>query len=195
MEQKICDKFSLDSNTLITMYNNVHNNDKELCGYLTYFKQQDNTISLKIKDNSINVGTSEEYKSGDVIKTRESCKRDSSFFTSYEYHSHPAIISKSYPSYEDINTIYKHRSKDVSVIATQWGIYTIKKPYNFRNKYPNIPNTILSEMLNKYFYTIEKGRKKLPLTENDISKIKKGCDSIMRYTGLITRFCYWDNLL
>jgi len=195
MEQKICDTFSLDSNTLITMYNNVHNNDKELCGYLTHFKEQDDTISLKIKDNSIKLGTTEDYKSGDVIKTRESCKRDSRFFTSYEYHSYPAIISKSYPSYEDINTIYKHRSKDVSVIATQWGIYTIKKPYNFRKKYPNIPKTILSEMLNKYFYTIEKGRKELPLTEKDINKIKRGCDSITRYTGLITRFCYWDNLL
>jgi hypothetical protein len=170
MEQKICDTFSLDSNTLITMYNNVHNNEKELCGYFNYFKQQDDIISLKIKDNS-------------------------RFFTSYEYHSHPAIISKSYPSYEDINTIYKHRNKDVSVIATQWGIYTIKKPYEFRNKYPNIPKTILSEMLNKHFYTIEKVRKKLPLTEKDINKIKRGCDSITRYTGLITRFCYWDDLL
>ena len=195
MEHKLCDTFSLSPNTLIEMYNNVYNNDKELCSYLTYTTQNGDIIALNILQESLKTGSTEEYKSNDIVKTRESCSRDSTYATSYEYHSHPAIKSKSYPSYEDINTIYKHRSKKVSVLATQWGIYTIKKPYNFRNKYPSIPKEILSDILNKYFYTLEKGRKRLPLSDKDLTRIKFGCDAITRYTGLITKFCYWKDLL
>lgn len=195
MEYKLCDTFSFDQSTLIEMYNNVYNNDKELCGYLTYSRQNGDVISLKILQESIKTGSTEEYKSNDIVKYREFCSRDSTYATSYEYHSHPEIKSKSYPSYEDINTIYKHRSKKVSVLATQWGLYTIKKPNNFRNKYPSISKPVLTEILNKYFYTIEKGRKSLPLNDDNLTRIKFGCDAITRYTGLITRFCYWKNLL
>lgn len=194
MEYKLCDSFSLDLQTLTYMHDDVYNNDKELCGYLKHTRLNNDIISLKILKESIKPGTTEEYKSGDSIKYRESCKRDSSYATAYEYHSHPAIKSKSYPSYEDIDTIYKHNSKKVSIIATQWGLYTIKKPNNFLKKYPNIPKNSLSEILEKYFYRIEKGRKRLPLSLENISQIKKGCDYITRYTGLITKFCYWQDL-
>jgi len=191
----LCNSFSLDSSTLDGMRKHVFQYDVEICGYLDS-NETDEHISLKIKRNSLVKGYTETYILEDgTNKTREACKSNTLFSTPYEYHSHPASISKAYPSYEDINKIYKDDYKKVSVIATKWGLFVIKKPIDFSNDNNNsYPKEPLTNILNTYFYTINRGRHELPLPDKYLRRIHDGCEKLSEEIGLVIKFCYWKDL-
>ncbi len=101
-----------------TMFSYVYNDEEEICANLETIPGTQ--ISSFIK-RSIIKGSKELL---DNEKTRAYCKYK--FYNSVIFHSHPKT-SRSYPSYEDIEKLKKHDEIEVSIVATRWGIYVIKR--------------------------------------------------------------------
>jgi hypothetical protein len=78
-----------------------------------------------------NIGFKVKYMSKDNIeKERQACNvyTDSEFIV----HTHP-LSEHPYPSIEDIWMLVNHTNIKLSVIATSWGIYTLKQKEEFKN--------------------------------------------------------------
>lgn len=121
------------------------------------------------------------------------------------FHSHPEA-SRSYPSREDILKVMKRDAIKCSIIATRWGIYTIKLTdyslYEYKT-YINIGIQILEhklkEIVDKIGKLVEdatgysKVKKVYPkdLNDNDIYKINKYLMDLEDLTRLQFKFYPW----
>jgi len=92
----------------------VFTQELEVCGYFDVVDNILGTQELTISHESI--------KEGIKYEDRQACF---SLQTEYMFHTHPPS-QMSHPSIEDAKLIIERNIK-VSVIATRWGIYTIKK--------------------------------------------------------------------
>lgn len=70
------------------------------------------------------------FNTGEIWKGKEGVCEFKEEKTENFFHTHP-ITSKSYPSYEDIESIVK--SRKMSIIATYWGIWFVYKTENQAN--------------------------------------------------------------
>lgn len=199
----MCEKeYILSKDTLNTIYEHVFDAGSELCSYLELKSGKE----LKIIVDTLT--------QGDIQNNRKTCKnigKSSGFL----YHSHP-FSSRSYPSAEDIVKVLKYDFK-VSIIATRWGIYTIKNPikekidedeedYYLSRILKNV--NVIGRMENKKGFLSEKYLKPedfkgdfhskyyvKTLTDNEINLIRDELENIHRFTRLTLSFCPWSYLL
>jgi hypothetical protein len=108
----------IEPNTLEKMKNFVTEEKEELCFILDKVEEYDKKI-LRLNLNSMLRGTRKEEG------RRASCKFSNKYPNIYLFHTHP-FLSRSYPSAEDVIKVLKSETIMVSVIATRWGIYTLK---------------------------------------------------------------------
>jgi hypothetical protein len=168
-----------------TMFSYVCDKEEEICANLDTIPGTQ--IRSFIKD-SISKGSKELLSNG---KYRAYCKYKS--YTSVIFHSHPKT-SRSYPSYEDIEKVKKHDKIKVSIIATRWGIYVIKKN-----------NTIITDKDKvdkylKFIYNLEnstgfsKVEKTLgEFTPNVEDTLETYIKKLGYYTGLKFSFYNWSH--
>jgi len=198
----MCEKeYILKKDTLNEMYAHVFDSESELCSYLKI-----NNKELIIIIDSL--------RQGEIENGRRTCKNEG-ISSGYLYHSHP-FSSRSYPSAEDIIKVLTNNFK-VSIIATRWGVYTIKNP--IKNKIIEedeeyYKNRILEhvdrigKMENKKGFVSERYLTSSDfigdfhskyyiktLTDNEIELIRDELEKIHRFTKLIFTFCPWSNLL
>jgi hypothetical protein len=98
----------------------VYRERLERCSVLYEVENKNGTIYLYYDHNKENIGSEEDG--------RQRCDSDN-----YHYivHTHP-ISEYSYPSVEDIWRLVEEPSIKLSVIATSWGIYTLKQKENLK---------------------------------------------------------------
>ncbi len=119
----MCDsKYMIEQNTLEKMKNFVTEEKDELCIILNKVEESGKKI-LRLNLNSVSIGTRKEQGK------RASCIFSNKYPNIYLFHSHP-FLSRSYPSMEDVIKVLKSKTIMVSIIATRWGIYTIKHTSN-----------------------------------------------------------------
>lgn len=147
------EEYILENDTLREIYAHVFDSDQELCSYLKITRQGYKLYNLDFAEGTLT--------SGDKADGRRVCDNIGTN-TGYLYHSHP-VFSRSYPSVEDIMKLIKHpKSFKVSIIATRWGIYTIKN-----TDVSLAQNKVISQQVkNEYEKTIDKATNKIGLLEN-----------------------------
>lgn len=111
--------YCLSNNDVNTLQAYVFVQKIEACGSLEDINNVNGVIELKIDDSSIVQGKS-------VLVNGQ--LRDICFHppTDYIFHTHSYNLL-SYPSIEDITRIIDEEIIKVSIIATRWGIYVIKR--------------------------------------------------------------------
>ena len=98
----------------------VYTQELERCSILDEVNYKNGIIYLDYNPHKENIG----FK----VDGRQGCDSEDYHFI---VHTHP-ISEYSYPSVEDIWRIVKEPSIKLSVIATAWGIYTLKQKEKFR---------------------------------------------------------------
>lgn len=187
----MCDTvYRLSIETLQWMKQISHSYKDELCSHLI---NQDNI--LYINSDSISIGGKRKDEEG---KERQSCEYNKKFIKEYIFHSHP-FFSGSYPSKEDVMKVFKHPEIKVSIIATRWGLYTIKNTTLSTSHYNHIKNTSKYDELFKYVRDKLRdiGKINVPdieLTEQQVNIIKTSLESISRKTALAIKFCKWTEI-
>ncbi len=80
-------------------------------------------------------------------------------YAKYIFHTHPHA-AKSYPSAEDIVKVLKNRNIAISVIFSQWGIWTIhsKRKAETSEKQKKEQVDILNKLLAPLYFATNKGR-------------------------------------
>ena len=121
------------------------------------------------------------------------------------FHSHP-YISRSYPSTEDILKVMKRDDIKCSIIATRWGIYTIKFTNNSceeYKKYASVGYNYLEDDIKSVIDEIgikvenatgySKVKKMYPINihDNDIAKINEYLMILEELTKLQFKFYPW----
>lgn len=112
-------KYCLLEGVVHYLHNLVYTQDLERCSVLYEVDYKNGSIYLEYDPNKENTGTREDG--------RQRCDSDN-----YHYivHTHPKS-EYSYPSVEDIWRLVEEPSIKLSVIATSWGIYTLKQKEKF----------------------------------------------------------------
>ena len=146
-------EYILENYTLKEIYSHVFNTDEEICSYLTIINEDDKVHILEFASGTLT--------SGDKVNGRRFCDNIGTN-TGYLYHSHP-VVARSYPSVEDIMKLIKHPSSfKVSIIATRWGIYTVKN-----TNVSLAQNKVISQKVkNEYEEKIDKATNKIGILEN-----------------------------
>jgi hypothetical protein len=193
----MCDTtYRLSRDTFTQLHEYVFTDKFEICGHL----KKDGDNELKINNSEQGNMIADEY--GDM---RESCKAININKSPYYFHTHP-IISRSYPSSEDITNILKHPQKyEVSVIATRWGIYMLKKSFYVLNnplKDKNKLKIMKKDISNiiRWIGKIEndKGFKQdiyeKRLTTIELNEINKYINELIKLTNISIKFCPWNEL-
>jgi hypothetical protein len=187
----MCDeKYALSKETLQWMKQISHSYQDEICSHLI----NQNNI-LYINNESISTGGKRTDSQG---KVRQSCNYSKNFIKEYIFHSHP-FLSGSYPSKEDTMKVFKHPETKVSIIATRWGLYTIKNTELASSHYKHIKHT------SKYDDLFEYVRHKLQdigridasgmeLTADQVNIIKSSLEKISRKTAMDINFCKWSEV-
>ncbi len=184
------DQYIITQETLQWMKNIAHDYPNEICTHLISYNQ-----TLYVNKDSISLGGPRMDDEGNI---RQSCEYNRNLIKEYIFHSHP-FSSGSYPSKEDVMKVFKHTETKVSIIATRWGLYTIKNSDIARTHYKNIKNT------NKYNQLLEYVKQKLhdigrinvnevELTLEQLNIILITLNKISRKTALSLKFCSWKEL-
>uniref|UniRef100_A0A6C0HD88 Uncharacterized protein n=1 Tax=viral metagenome TaxID=1070528 RepID=A0A6C0HD88_9ZZZZ len=199
----MCEKeYILSKDTLNTIYEHVFESETELCSYLELKSGKELKIIVDL------------LQEGDVTTGRKTCKNKGKS-SGFLYHSHP-FSSRSYPSTEDIVKVLKYDFK-VSIIATRWGIYTIKNPIKQKIKEDEVDYylkkilknvDVIGRMENKKGFLAEKYLNPedfkgdfhskyyiKTLTDDEIKIIRDELENIHRFTKLTLNFCPWSYLL
>ncbi len=205
------EEYILENEMLQIMRDHVFKGKEEYCAYLKILPKYD-TYDIKFDAYTLTMGK--------TIKGRKTCDNVGTN-TTYLYHSHP-IMSRSYPSTEDVMKLVKHpRSYKVSIIATRWGIYTLKNTFKSIADNKNIDEYLLSryeEEISNILQEIgrmenNKGfvshRKLTPetmkgehrvkhyktfLLPNELKLIRDQLHKIYRLTSIKLSFCPWNEL-
>jgi hypothetical protein len=194
----MCDsKYKIELSTLQQMKQYVFQEQEELC---FIFERLDinNEKTLRLNMNSISRGTAKQEDE------RALCNYKEGFHHDYLFHSHP-ITSRSYPSMEDIRKVLKSNKIMVSVIATRWGLYSIKPTSDSRRiaHYWNQDNDyyfssqILSlvdkigKMENRMGYKLGNFRY---LTHNEEEELNTYISLLVDLTKLEIKFCSWSSM-
>jgi hypothetical protein len=174
-----------------TMFSYVYNEEEEICANLgTILGTIPGTQIRSFIKDSISKGSKELLSNG---KSRAYCKYK--IYTSFIFHSHPKT-SRSYPSYEDIEKVKKHVKIKVSIIATRWGIYVIKRYDNTviitdKDKVEIYLNSIYDLENSTGFSKVEKTLGEL--TPNVEETLKTYIKKLGYYTGLNFSFYNWSH--
>ena len=113
-------KYCLLKGVVEYLQNVVYTQELERCSILDEVDYKNDTIYLEYIPEKENIGIK--------VDDRQRCDSDN-----YHYivHTHP-ISEYSYPSVEDIWRLVEEPSIKLSVIATSWGIYTLKQKEKFK---------------------------------------------------------------
>lgn len=197
----MCDtKYRIEKETLERFKNYVYNTelqDREVC--VTLIKYDDEKgKTLYIDESSISIGTTKKETG------RGSCNWKENYQNVYLFHSHP-VISRSYPSTEDIIKVIKHAKIMISIVATRWGLYIIKPTENSWK----IAHHWNDDVYKKYFKRVDQELSYIYELENKLgyknnlypqisileeNKIKTILERIQRLAYIDIKFCSWREL-
>jgi len=113
-------KYCLLEGVVRYLYNSVYTQELERCGILYEVENKNGIIYLEYDPKKENIG--------EKVDSRQRCDSED-----YHYivHTHPKS-EYSYPSLEDIWRLVTEPAIKLSVIATTWGIYTLKQKEKFK---------------------------------------------------------------
>ena len=141
MPLEIC----VDNENIELMKGFVFDEEQEFCINLISSKRDGKTV-YSFNIDTISQGIHETLDDG---RQRAACKYKQ--YSTVIFHSHPKL-SRSYPSYEDIIKL-RHEEIEISIIATRWGIYTIKK--SSKSKDVNLLTETIKSKIYGYLYRIQ----------------------------------------
>ncbi len=170
-----------------TMFSYVYNKEEEICANLGTIP---GTQIRSFMKDTISKGSKELLSNG---KYRAYCNYKK--YSSVIFHSHPKT-SRSYPSYEDIEKVKNHDNIKVSIIATRWGIYVIKRDDNTviitdKDKVEKYLNSIYNLENSTGFSKVEKTLGEL--TRDIEESLKTYIKKLAYYTGLKFSFYNWSH--
>ncbi len=186
----------VDIDNIKLMKSFVFDEEQEYCINLekSYkYIQGKGTIIYSFKMDTLSKGIHVSYGDG---KQRASCTYK--IYSSVLFHSHPKL-SRSYPSFEDIKKL-RHDIIQISIIATRWGIYTIKKT---SIKLPDFDN--IQPKLNGYLYKLQlledktgysrlnKETGKTYLEKEEIKELEFYLGKLSLHSGLKFNFYPWTH--
>ncbi len=192
----MCDsKYKIEFDTLQQMKKYVFEEKEEIC--LIFDKIDilgEKILSLNMDSLSRGKAKSE--------RERAMCNYKEGFHHDYLFHSHP-ILSRSYPSMEDIKKVLKSKSIMVSAVATRWGLYTIKPTSQSRriaNKWDE--NEYFSKEIRKLVDKIGIMENKIGykngnlrfITTDEERELQNIILSLNKLTHLEIQFCSWTSL-
>ncbi len=194
----MCDsKYKIEFETLQQMKKYVFEEKEEIC--LIFYKLDilgEKILSLNMDSLSKGIAKSE--------RERAFCNYKEGFHHHYLFHSHP-ILSRSYPSMEDIRKVLKSNSIMVSAIATRWGLYTIKPTEKSRKiayKWNEQAHEYFSKNILKLVDQIGMIENRIGyktgnlrfLTRDEEREIQNVISYLSQLTGLEIQFCSWTSL-
>jgi len=179
----------------------VDNENIELMKSFVFDEEQEFCINLESKKgvfsfNTISKGSHEILEDG---RKRAACKYK--MYSTVIFHSHPNL-SRSYPSFEDIRKL-RHKIIEISIIATRWGIYTIKK--SSKTKDTDFDSETLKDKINGYLYRLQMiedstGYSRINLlpgnsrlTQEQIKELNFYLGRIAEHTKLYFNFYPWSH--
>ena len=113
-------KYCLLKGVVEYLHNLVYTQDLERCGTLEQVDYKNGSIYLEYDLKT--------EQKGIKVVGRQRCDSDNYY---YIVHTHP-LSEGSYPSVEDVWRLVEEPSIKLSVIATAWGIYTLKQKENVK---------------------------------------------------------------
>ena len=192
----MCDsKYKIEFETLQQMKKYVFEEKEEIC--LIF----DKIDILGKKILSLNMDS---LSRGKEKSERAMCNYKEGFHHDYLFHSHP-ILSRSYPSIEDIKKVLKSKSIMVSVVASRWGLYTIKPTLQSRtiaHKWDEKASEYFSNQIRKVVDLIGIMENKIGykngnlrfITKDEEHELQKIISSLNKLTHLEIQFCSWTSL-
>ena len=194
----MCDsKYKIEFETLQQMKKYVFEEKEEIC--LIFDKLDilgEKILALNIDSLSKGIAKSE--------RERAMCNYKEGFHHHYLFHSHP-ILSRSYPSMEDIKKVLKSKYIMVSAVATRWGLYTIKptsQSHKIAHKWDDKASEYFSNQIRKVVDLIGIMENKIGykngnlriITKDEENELQKIISSLNKLTGLEIKFCSWTSL-
>jgi hypothetical protein len=194
----MCDsKYKIEFETLQQMKKYVFEEKEEICVIFNKLEVLGEKI-LSLNVNSLSRGKAKSERE------RAMCNYKEGFHHDYLFHSHP-ILSRSYPSMEDIKKVLKSKSIMVSAVATRWGLYTIKPTSQSRriaNKWDENAHEYFSKEIRNLIDLIGIMENKIGykngnlrfITSDEERELQKIISSLNKLTRLEIQFCSWTSL-
>lgn len=194
--------FCIDNENIELMKSFVFDEEQEFCINLEKSYKYINgkgTIVYSFKTDTISKGIHVDLEDG---RQRASCNYK--MYSQVIFHSHP-MLSRNYPSFEDIRKL-RHDIIELSIIASRWGIYAIKKKDRHESRVLSQPKIdSVKDKINGYLYRLQefenklgysrtnKQPGKLSLDKEDIKELEFYLNKLSSHTNLDFKFYPWNH--